>query len=149
MKGRYNMTLEPELMLIVVVFVLFTLLYIYKGGYTAKEPDITGKIINIVIVFLYVLISITGVALSAWISLFVGTDSLLYEVDEATIKLTYVMMYMGDLTPIVSIIARFLSMLFKKHNKSLLSIISQFIAIIWFSIIVILICYGDGMWKYI
>ena len=134
---NFNISLIDILKVVAVVVLLIAIFIPKKNGYEYNSLDEKGVIFNIVLSCIYVPLSIAGVfTIFFW-------DAPTTNYSELKILLLDIITWIGLSIPLLSIASIFTSAITRKRGKSKFSFIIQFLPILVFIVMIILIFFMD------
>ena len=134
---NFNISLIDILKAMAVVVLLIAIFVPKKNGYEYNSLDKKGVIFNIVLSCIYVPLSIMG-----FFTIFFW-DAPTTNYSELKILLLYIITWIGLSIPLLSIASIFTSAITRKRGKSKFSFIIQFLPILVFIVMLILIFFMD------
>ena len=134
---NFDISLIDILKVVAVVVLLIAIFIPKKNGYEYNSLDKKGIVFNIVLSCIYVPLSIAGVfTIFFW-------DAPTTNYSEQKILLLDIITWIGLSIPILSIASIFTSAITRKRGKSKFSFIIQFLPILVFIVLLILIFFMD------
>lgn len=125
------MSLIDIFIIAVVALLIIALLIPQKKGYECNSLDKKGKILNIILSYVYIPLSILGVFMIFFADNPIGLTPM-------QLKLLYTAISFGVSMPFVSIISIFTSIVTRKRGKSKFSFVIQFLPTVVFIIAIVL-----------
>ncbi len=134
---EFNITIMDILKILAVVVLLIAIFIPKKNGYEYNSLDKKGFIFNIVLSCIYVPLSIAGVfTIFFW-------DAPTTNYSTLKISLLNAITWIGFSIPLLSIASIFTSAITRKRGKSRFSFIIQFLPILVFVVMIILMFFMD------
>ena len=134
---EFNITIMDILKVVAVVVLLIAIFAPKKNGYEYNSLDKKGVIFNIVLSCVYVPLSIGGLfTIFFW-------DSPTTNYSELKILLLDIITWIGLSIPLLSIASIFTSVVTRKRGKSKFSFVIQFLPMLVFVVMIILMFFMD------
>lgn len=134
---QLNITIMDILKILAVIVLIIAVFIPKKNGYEYNSLDKKGVIFNIVLSCIYVPLSIAGVfTIFFW-------DAPTTNYSELKILLLDIITWIGLSIPLLSIASIFTSAITRKRGKSKFSFIIQFLPILVFIVMIILMFFMD------
>jgi len=134
---NFNITIMDIFKILAVVVLLIAIFVPKKNGYEYNSLDKKGAVFNIVLSCIYVPLSIAGVfTIFFW-------DAPTINYSELKILLLDIITWIGLSIPLFSIASIFTSAITRKRGKSKFSFIIQFLPILIFVVMIILMFFMD------